>query len=240
MKIRLLSDLHLEFLRRPHLFIKILAKSEKESPSDVLVLAGDIHSANGIQDALSTFADLFSNVVFVSGNHEFYQSSPTKVEKSIRKVVERYPNLHWLNNSSCEVAGQRFLGGTFCGSPNESKWAMNDFGIIMNFKPWVYEQNALARRFLEANVVETDVVVTHHLPSYEVVDPKYAGSALNKFFVCSMDRVIERQRPKLWLHGHTHSSVDRTLHSTKIACNPYGYDLVETNPNFIPNLQINL
>jgi predicted phosphohydrolase len=204
LRLRLLSDLHLEFMGDEWLsFIDDLSE-QKEEP-DVLILAGDIASGAMIEEVLSAFADRFAQVIFVAGNHEYYSSSPTKTEDALRCAVLVSSNLHWLDASAVEIDGQRFLGGTLWfpdPDSEESKWALNDFHLIMNFEPWVYEQNSKTRRFLEANVKPADVVVTHHLPSYACVHPKYEGSPLNKFFVSSCDN---QQRPSEALVFRAHA-----------------------------------
>jgi predicted phosphodiesterase len=61
MKIRLLSDLHLEFQDWV----------PPKSDADVIVLAGDIHpGVRGVEWARRSFP--MSPVVYVPGNHEFY------------------------------------------------------------------------------------------------------------------------------------------------------------------------
>jgi Icc-related predicted phosphoesterase len=244
MKIRLLSDLHLEFFGSRWLhFVDDLASVEATSPCDVLVLAGDIAAHDGIEQALNAFCQRFAQVVYVSGNHERYASTPTKVDRAIEEVWARRDNLHYLDASPAIFEEATFRGGTLWfedPKSDDSKWALNDFCMISNFEPWVYEENAKMRRYLETFVEEGDIVVTHHLPSLKSVHPKYADSELNKFFVSPMDRLIERSKPTLWLHGHTHESCDYLIGKTRVVCNPYGYDLVDTNPNFLPNLTIEI
>jgi Icc-related predicted phosphoesterase len=36
----------------------------------------------------------------------------------------------------------------------------------------------------------------------------------------------------LWIHGHTHESMDYTLAGTRVVCNPRGYLPDEPNPGF--------
>jgi predicted phosphodiesterase len=61
MKIRILSDLHLEFRHW----------TPPEADADVIVLAGDIHvGIHGVEWARRSFP--LNPVVYVPGNHEFY------------------------------------------------------------------------------------------------------------------------------------------------------------------------
>ena len=43
-------------------------------------------------------------------------------------------------------------------------FAMNDFAMIQGLEDWVYDENARARAFFDAEVREGDIVVSHHLP----------------------------------------------------------------------------
>jgi hypothetical protein len=67
----------------------------------------------------------------------------------------------------------------------------------------------------------------------------YRGSDLNRFFLSNMEWAIRKYKPKLWVHGHTHSSMDYVLGETRILCNPYGYHH-EKNPEYQKDLVIEL
>jgi len=86
-------------------------------------------------------------------------------------------------------------------------------------------------------VNENDVVVTHYLPSQRSVSVAWRGSVINPFFVCDMDRFIQVVQPKLWLHGHTHTSCNYEIGKTRIVCNPFGYP-DDLNEQYNPKLVI--
>lgn len=98
---------------------------------------------------------------------------------------------------------------------------MCDFEEIKGFRKWVYVENAETIQAFEG-VQEGDVVITHHLPSEKSVHAKHKGSPMNVFFVCDVEAVIRRRRPAVWIHGHTHESMDYLLESTRVVCNPFG------------------
>lgn len=214
MRLRILSDLHLEFMRSSWRgFVAHLPRDR-----DVLVLAGDICAHDMIEGVLTMFARLFPHVIHVMGNHEYYGSCPHTVDAMLRSWEDQPNNLSLLNRSAITISGQRFVG----------------FSAIHHFSPWVYEENARDVAFLNANVRAGDVVVTHYLPSQRCVHPKYAGSPYNSFFVCEIDDIIESFRPALHIHGHTHESVDTMVGETRVVANPYGYFAHETNAEFDP------
>ncbi len=39
-------------------------------------------------------------------------------------------------------------------------------------------------------------------------------------------------QPQLWVHGHTHASLDYRIGATRVVCNPFGYARDEENPHF--------
>lgn len=243
MRIRVLSDLHLEF--HWDTFRSFISSLDPEGV-DVLVLAGDICLGWQIVDVLTSFCQRFaeSDVVFIHGNHEFYCSDRPTVIAYTQEALRQNKNLHWLDCSAEVIRGQRFAGATlwFEDDPMNLRLEnfMNDFHIIKDLKQWVYLENLRAMNFIEGSIDENDVVVTHHLPSNMSVSPRFRSGDLNRFFVCDMEQFIRRRGPKLWIHGHTHDSKDFVIeHSgnisgrqTRVVCNPRGYWPSDLNPEF--------
>jgi len=98
-----------------------------------------------------------------------------------------------------------------------------DFTYIKGIRTWWEKENTAAQKFLDTTVGAKDIVVTHHAPSYRSVHPLYKMSQNNLFYVCDMEYLIRREKPKFWLHGHMHRAVDYKLGRTRILCNPFGY-----------------
>ena len=222
MKLQVMSDLHLEF--RPGTWREYI--ETLPVLADALVLAGDVHVGEAIVETLSAFAKRWRHVIFVAGNHELYSTSPATVAQHRNETMSRAANVHWLENSSVTLGGQRFVGcSLWFQEPKNGRikqWLM-DFHAIRDFEPWVYDRCEASRRFLEHHVNKDDVVVTHHLPHPASIAKKYRGDAMNAFFLCDMSRLIAEAQPRLWIHGHTHESVDATVGGTRIVCNPFGY-----------------
>lgn len=70
------------------------------------------------------------------------------------------------------------------------------------------------------------VVVTHHTPSWQSCAPKWAGDrVMNGAFHTELgDFIAYRPQIKLWVHGHTHDEFDYAISTTRIVCNPRGYN----------------
>ncbi|KVH11664.1 metallophosphoesterase [Burkholderia sp. BCCIQ04A] len=105
MKVRVLSDLHLE---------SNLPDAIAHADADLVVLAGDIHNhAEGLRWAAETF-DPAVPVIYVPGNHEYYDGEFGALETAMRDAAHALDNVHYLNNGVYVDPAQRFrvLGTT--------------------------------------------------------------------------------------------------------------------------------
>lgn len=230
MKIQIMSDIHLEFFKGK---VGKARKVIEKLPvlADVLALAGDITSATTkgfLEETLKGFTERWDKVFYVSGNHEYYRGEVTACENNIKEVASGLPNLTVLNPGYVhEFQGRRFLGGTmwFPDHPLHFtlKPRMNDFSVIKGFEPWVYEKHKEFRTFIETNLQPGDVVLTHHLPTYEVIGPAYRGDPLNAFYATELGYLIEDREPAAWIHGHSHRIHKTVVHKTVIAACPRNY-----------------
>lgn len=236
---RILSDLHFEF--HPdggRAFIESLDVQDDE----VLLLAGDIAVGPRLPGALEMFCDRFRDVVFTYGNHEFYGTTRERMLGLERAISLALGNLRILDKEAIDLGGGRSLLGCplWFGPSSAPKSAMSDFRLIHGFEAWVYEENARSVEFLRREMKPRDVVLTHYLPSQKSVAPRWQGSPLNDFFVCDVEALIVERQPALWVHGHTHDSLDYQIGATRVLCNPFGYLGREENSAFDPNLRVTL
>jgi Icc-related predicted phosphoesterase len=235
MRLRIFSDLHFEFHRDGG---RSLVASFGDVPCDAVVLAGDLSNAARLGTSLDILCSQFRDVpvVYVHGNHEFYGSSRDTVLEITAAAVRRNPNLQWLDGSAFEFGGVRFLGAPLWfphPGPGESlKRLMNDFSEIEGFEQWVYAENARHVDFFERELGTNAVAVSHYLPGLFSVAPQFVGHPLNPFFVCDLEPLIRRTQPALWVHGHTHASIETQVGNTRVVCNPFGYARIEENSSF--------
>lgn len=241
MKVQLISDLHFEFMKdRGESFVEGLPVV-----GDVLVIAGDLIPARlGLEKALGLFCNKFNKVLYIQGNHEFYGTPKSISDVEIREARAKYNNLHVLDEDVVDIGGQRFLGTTLwfrrTNVSEDMKVFWSDFNHCPDLWQWVYSKNQKALRFLEKEMQEGDVIISHHLPSLACVHERYAKEDSNCYFVCEMDDLIQERNPAYWLFGHTHESMNVTIGKSKLISNPSGYYPRMLNSNFKPDLVIEI
>ena len=113
--------------------------------------------------------------------------------------------------------GQKLKEEPAIFSPND---AVDDHRKMLQF----------IQSIIEGRNDEKFVVVGHHAPSKMSTHPRYVHDTLmNGAYSSSLDEyILDHPQIKLWTHGHTHEDFDYMLGSTRIVCNPRGYDGYET------------
>lgn len=237
MKIQLASDLHLEFLRRPWPGERLI---EPVPGAEVLVLAGDI-AAGAL--ACNLFADWPVPVIYIAGNHEFFEQDMESTIDRIRQKA-RDSNIHFLDRDSVVIGGVRFLGATLWTDyrlwqgvlqsrlMRVCKDGLNDHRLIRTGHRTFMPEDALAlhevsREWLASQLTAPfagkTVVATHHGPHPLSVHPRYAGDELTSGFVSDLSDVLPLA--DLWVHGHVHDSFNYIVEGCRVVANPAGYIL---------------
>ena len=238
MKIQIYSDLHLEFGHD--------TLPEWDGESKVLVLAGDIHLASKLQDYTDILAVLKANgwehVILIGGNHELYNGTyPDSLEDL--KVKSEELGVIFLDNSSVEIEGVTFFGGTmWTPLDNDPQLAltaslqMNDYRIIKNFNTTnaTDEFYNFVAALEDLDKTKPTVIVSHMAPHETSIANHYRSSNLNGAYFVDMSEFMT-DNIKYWIHGHVHNSVDYVINKTRVVSNPFGYlgfGYDEVNPEF--------
>lgn len=262
MKIKLVSDLHLEFAD-----INI----KNDEGCDVLILSGDIlvaeklpleNSDNGrrFRDFLKRVSFQFPHVVYVAGNHEFYGSGKFFQTVDILRdyCTSQFSNVYYLERDTKVIDDVVFMGGTLWTDMNkydpltlhavrdmmnDYRAIRNDYAGYRNLKPSdTVDRHRLTlqyfREVLSNHKDKRCVVVGHHSPSFQSCAPEYANDYLmNGAYHSDLSEfILDHPQIKLWTHGHTHHPFDYVIGETRIVCNPRGYDGYEStgwNPNIV-------
>lgn len=144
----------------------------------------------------------------------------------------------------------RIISGTLWGDGGKSpaeQWMvsryLNDFRLIWKFSdpdpntgfkhdraytvPDMIALNQIQRDQIETFLTDRSwkgktIIATHHMPSYALCHPRFGGDA-NGGFASDCDLIIDVFKPDVWIHGHTHDTIDTKIGDTRIVCNPRGY-----------------
>jgi len=234
MRVRVLSDLHLE--DAPF--------DPPAADADVVVLAGDIHNgAAGVEWAKRTFRQ---PVLYVAGNHEPFDAEFHATAAALRAAAAG-SNVHVLDCDEAAIGGVRFLGCTLWTDFDLYGTAARDAAIeatrriAPDFRVIAFGARAFApddwlalhrahRAWLEERLTApypgATAVVTHFLPHPGSIAPRFAGHPLNPAFASRLESLVAR--PALWIHGHTHAASDYRVGSARVVCNPRGYAREQT------------
>lgn len=268
MKIRYMSDLHLEFedydkngkIVFPNTYFSV--PPQEDDAETILVLAGDIaviEKPHTYMDFFEKVGLQFKEVLYVPGNHEYYghatiQTAHLKLKQQLLDV-----NVRVLVDESVKLGDTYFYGTTLWTDFNNndpllmlSANIMSDYrqivevdnkGNYFKLRPsTVFHTHKKSLDKLESFLANNlnSVVITHHLPSFKSVNPMYHGDMYNHFYYSDLDRLMVDYKPTLWFHGHTHESCDYVFFDTRVLCNPRGYHGYDINRNFDPNLFVEI
>jgi len=244
MRIQVLSDIHAEF--HTDSGEQFITEYLRPKGVDVLIIAGDIGVGKSLVYSLKLITKQYENasVLYIPGNHDFYNSSFSSILSKLQILADSIDNLTLLNNKMISINGANFVGAPLWFRKKKEYKAysamINDFHLISNFEDKVFKENKKSLRFLDWHVNEDSIVITHHVPTSRSTPARYVGDPVNMFFLCDMEGLIKERKPKLWVHGHTHDSFNYMLEKTHIVCNPLGYLGRQVNAEFIPNMMIDL
>lgn len=225
------SDLHMEFRDRESL-------PEIPVVAPYLVIAGDITThrrPDNYQRLFTQIAPLFRYIFFVSGNHEYYHN-PTmclmSTETQIRETIEPYSNVIYLQNQTFLIPETDIVvfGTTLWSQirPEEASSVLNSLNdyrcipaLTINETTHLH-QESLDKLEQTLNHPEYKgkrfVIISHHLPSYSLISPKFKYCTINSAFATDV-KLAHDPRIVAWFCGHTHEPCELG----KFLINPIGY-----------------
>jgi predicted phosphodiesterase len=243
-RFQLISDIHLEF--NPKIKISKIA--------DYLILAGDIGypEQETFKNFFSNVSKLYKKVFYVSGNHEYYQNwKKGKNEKTIdeinikiKEVIgECGENIYFLNND-CHVLDSklRIIGTTLWSNIKNKNLTTNDnYQIYSGRNTLVTNEYLTNKHFQNVEFIKSEiekannsdkklVVISHHIPSLELILEKYKIKypSYISHFASDLDKIIN-DPIKVWCSGHSHGFNKKKINGVDCYVNAYGYVYEERN-----------
>lgn len=214
MKIQIASDLHLDQMKNLGDYKKIICPK-----SDVLVLAGDVCHIENIH-IFSTFFqyinDNFHYVIYVPGNHEFYNKKSLRISdmsETIQNFLSNYKNIIYLNNRSVLIEDILFSGSCLwcCPSINPPPWF--DINIDKDEINKMHKESIKYLNKVSSIKHNKHLIITHYPPipinniKYSEKKDKYKEYYTNK-------NIWLEYSPKYWIFGHTHNNFYQEINDT--------------------------
>ena len=229
------SDLHLEVDKENPDVCNFI----NEKVSDIIILAGDIHKGTSAINIINHLLSLNYVVIYVLGNHEFWDNDIDTLINEWRELSSNTDNLYFLENDTVTINDVDFIGSclfTSLGTRDISEqidWFLkqslketNDFERIKNIKPDVMRHLFFQSKnyiFDQLDDNRKQIVVTHYAPCELSSLEIYKNDPIRTLFFSEMGNDIAYSNIKYWIHGHMHNSSDYMINQTNILCNPRGY-----------------
>lgn len=261
MKVRLLSDLHLN--RNNNKYLPIY-----KNDNVLTIIAGDV--SNDINMTKTWLENNFKNVIFIEGNHI---ATSDNNKYSLKKLYSKYKKTFPINSNYCFLQNNYkviddyvFVGCTlwtdfsFVNTNNDNPWqtAIDYFDHSPTgktfFRNWLGKKchahpkyfkkefnksiKFLKKTFKKFHDKKIFLII-HHPPSPQAIVKKYADWKYLSTTIVDIEPLIKNNpQIKYILHGHVHQSWNYNIGSTKVYCNPLGVE--DENPQFKKDLIIEI
>jgi predicted phosphodiesterase len=237
MKIQYASDLHLEFREN---WRELKRENPMNPKGDILVLAGDIGYLGDDNYSTHPFwnwaSENYQQVIVALGNHEFYKFYDlSSLHDGL--IGEIRPNVHFFYNTVVHIQEIDIIISTL--------WAyiaLEDAYItehsLTDFRRILYGEDILTfadfnrehkrclgfiKQSVANSTAKLKIVVTHHVPSFQLMSPEFHGNRINGAFTVDLDDYIATSGIDYWIYGHSHRNIDKTIGTTHCVCNQFGY-----------------
>ena len=200
MKVSLVSDVHLEFGDLDF---------DNDQSAEVLILSGDIcvahditqrdpygvmgpeYRSNRFHDFFQRCHARFPHVIYIVGNHEYYNGDFATAFAHLKDVLGYLPNLHVLEKESITIGDITFLCGTLWTDMNREdpdtlyriRSYMNDFRIIKDTRYPVHYKDSEGKRHTRDGRFSPETSVEEHRAMMKFVKESIAANPTGKYVV---------------------------------------------------------
>lgn len=216
---------------------------EPPSGADIAIIAGDVCNDEWLIETAGKLP-----VVFVAGNHEFYDEEYHERVRSLYSL--KSCNFYFLDNDDVGIFDTDIAGATLWTDYGNNPVAAEAARRGMNDHKYIKWSKKPYQRFLPSHATrlhresleylkqcDADIIVTHHAPHRGSIHPRYEGQLINHAYFSDALEQFDNP-PRLWIHGHVHKSFDYMVGDTRVICNPMGRG--NENPRFDKELIIEL
>ena len=181
------------------------------------------------------------------GNHEFYKFFDIGTLRDGYQMEIR-PNVFSHYNDVVRIGETDVILSTLWSyiPPEQAAYTKR---VVSDFHRILYrgellschafnEEHFRCLRFIKEAVAASEaahkIVVSHHVPSFRMLDPRFEGSQANGAFTVELEDYIAQSDIEYWVYGHSHSNIDAVIGGTKCISNQLGYVSHEEHLSFSP------
>ena len=191
---------------------------------------------------------IYKKVFWVPGNHDLvipYYCVPSILSSwaYIASICKELPdNVYRLNGNAFPITEKTTIGGSmgYCDFgyakralkvKDKEMWATWSswydsvyIGLDRAAGTQLWENER--KNMLSALRLKPDIMITHFIPSYSLVEKRWKSDVCTTFFVFDGDELLKsfgEQGGKIWAYGHTHGKIFTSKYDVSIVCNPFGY-----------------
>lgn len=198
MEVYAISDLHLSFgVDKPmNIFGNVWENYEEKikknweetvNENDIVIIPGDVSWGINLKEALPDFKfinNLPGKKIILRGNHDYYFSTKTKVEKFFEE--NNINTISILHNNAIDI-GKYIL----CGTRGWGKTEINDKNLdkkILEREKIRLEISLNEGKKLQENGVDKEILVAMHFPP----------------FISNYQEILKKYNVKKCIYGHLH------------------------------------
>lgn len=229
MKIQYISDIHLEHSNDRDFSSYLIPNAQ------YLALCGDIGYPHTdiFRELIEYCSKHWLQVFYITGNHDYYNMiykrwnykipySMENIEEQIELVFQNYENVHFLQKKTFEIPDTNYViaGCTLWSHIKESQISdaiqyLNDYNYIFrtDHRFTIEDYNYLHKDHskwlldtLKSLYNKKVIVLTHHLPTELLIDPKYLTDPRNFLFYTELSDHLKMENIRLWICGHSHGT----------------------------------
>ena len=221
----------------------------------ILILAGDICSAwDPLYKTFLTWCSRnWSSVILITGNHEYFVDGPVpktldQTDGHIRTLASSLRNIYFLQaGQSVRIPGTRIrcIGATLWSAIDPSIWSdllgkgdythtyvSHGLGLRTTSPSDTTALHAFHKASLSSAIAshtpdETVIMITHHMPTFQLMQEEYKKSPYRSSYASTDDELIVPP-VKVWICGHSHQASQwRAPSGTVCLMNARGYNSIK-------------
>ena len=234
-KLQYISDLHLDYPNNNN--IPIIP----DIKADILAILGDIGNPfhPNYKKFLESISDSYEKILILSGNHEYWdrEHDMEQIDDKIKSITIKFGNIQYLNNNKINIGKTTIIGTTLWSNIEEKSWNERPSDISIKNITWkkYNDKHTESVRYLKDNIVKDSVILTHHLPSFQLIIDKYKTTRYipyNSRYATDLEYLMSKNI-KFWLCGHSHCQIEKIIGNTFCGINTLGYTYELNNNNVL-------